>query len=180
MGTSTESESIEAVRYCRVGCSDFIEQLRNVLKKSNLDIFKIQKSAEDILVESFIRCYTGEGSTILDILEDLRHHRIDRRDMVNVLIEFEDFVYKDKSLRDLRRFTVVDAKFIYDTPLLEVEYHETVFTEEPQSFSRFIRGLRRAGEVIHPEVEKSLEQFKRELDHSATVPRPSRVSTRYR
>lgn len=180
MGTNTESESTKVVRYCRIGCNDFLEQLKHVLEKSNLDIFKIQSSAKDILVETYLRCFGGQGSTILDILEDLRHHRIDRRDMVNVLIEFEDFVYKDKTLSDMRRFTVVDAKFIYDTPLLEVEYHETVFTEEPQSFSRFIRSRRRAGDVIHPEVEKALEQFHRELEHSAAVSRPSRVSPRYR
>jgi len=145
-----------------------------------MDLFKIRKAAEDILIETFIRCFGGMGSTILDILEDLRHHRVDRRDMINVLIEFEDFVYKDPTLGDMRRFTVVDAKFIYDTPLLEVEYHETVPKEEPQSFSRFIRTRRQAGELIHPEIEKALEQFQRELDHRTTVPRSSRVSPRHR
>lgn len=180
MGTNTESESTRVVRYCRVGCSDFIEQIRRILNKSNMDIFKIQDATKDILVESFIRCFNGEGSTIMDILEDLRHYRVDRRDMIDVLIEFEDFIYKDKTLGDMRRFTVVDAKFIYDTPLLEVEYHETIPKEEPQSFSRFIRGKRQAGELIHPEVEKALEQFQRELDHSSTVSRPGRVSPRHR
>jgi hypothetical protein len=180
MGTNSESDSVKVVRYCRIGCSDFIEQIRRVLKRSNLDPFKIQKVVEDILVETFIRCFGGTGSTILDILEDLRHHRIDRRDMIDVLIEFEDFVYKDKTLCDMRRFTVVDAKFIYDTPLLEVEYHETVPKEEPMSFTRFIRRQRQAGELIHPEVEKALESFQRELDHSSTIRRPSRVSSRHR
>lgn len=180
MDTSTASEQTRVVRYCRIGCSDFIDQLRHVLNKSNMDLFKIQKATEDILIETFIRCFSGEGSTILDILEDLRPHRVDRRDMINVLIEFEDFVYKDKTLSDMRRFTVVDAKFIYDKPLLEVEYHETVPKEEPQTFSRFIRHRRQAGELIHPEVEKALEQFQRELDHRSTVSRPSRVSPRHR
>lgn len=132
------------------------------------------------MIETFIRCFGGTGSTILDILEDLRHHRIDRRDMIDILIEFEDFVYKDKTLSDMRRFTVVDAKFIYDTPLLEVEYHETVPKEESQSFRRFIREQRRAGELIHPEVEKALEAFQRDLDHRSTLHRPSRVSPRDR
>lgn len=131
-------------------------------------------------METFIRCFSGQGSTILDILEDVRHHRVDRRDMIDILIEFEDFVYKDTTLSDMRRFTVVDAKFIYDTPLLEVEYHETVPKEEPQSFSRFIRHRRQAGELIHPAIEKALEAFHRELDHRATVSRPSRVSPRHR
>jgi len=181
MGTNTASESTKVVRYCRIGCADFIEQLRRVLERSEIDLFKIQKVVEDILRETFLRCFgNNEGSTILDILEDLRHYRIDRRDMIDVLIEFEDFVYKDKTLCDMRRFTVVDAKFIYDTPLLEVEYHETVPTEEPHSFSRFIRGLRRSGELIHPEVEKALEAFTRELDHSSTVHRQGRVSPRHR
>lgn len=180
MATNTASESTKVVRYCRIGCSEFIRQMRNVLESSRMDLFKVQKAAEDILVETFIRCFSGQGSTILDILEDLRPHRVDRRDMINVLIEFEDFVYKDKTLSDMRRFTVVDAKFIYDTPLLEVEYHETVPKEETQSFSRFIRQRRQAGDLIHPAIEKALEEFNRELDHSSTVHRQGRISPRRR
>lgn len=180
MATNTASESTRVVRYCRIGCSDFIEQVRRILTRSHIDPFKIQKVIEDILVETFLRCFGNPGSTILDILEDLRHYRIDRRDMIDALIEFEDFVYKDKTLCDMRRFTVVDAKFIYDTPLLEVEYHETVPTEETQSFSRFIRQRRQAGDLIHPAIEKALEEFNRELDHSSTVHRQGRVSSRHR
>jgi hypothetical protein len=150
------------------------------LTRSHADPFKIQKLIEDILLETFMRCFGVPGSTILDILEDLRPYRVDRRDMIDVLIEFEDFVYKDKTLSDMRRYTVVDAKFIYDKPLMEVEYHETVPQEDIKSFRRFIRERRHAGELIHPAVEKALEEFQRELDHSSTVHGQSRVSPRHR
>lgn len=169
MATNSEPSTHQVVRFCRVGCSEWVDKLRVVLGRSDIGPFQITRTVEDILAETFIRCFNGFGRTLVDILQDLRKYKVDRRDVMDILIDFEDYIYKDSTLTEMRRFTVVDAKFIYDTPLMEVEYHEHVYDEEPESFSRFIRLLRRHGEVIHPEVEKALEKFREQLQHSSTL-----------
>jgi hypothetical protein len=144
-------------------------QLRKIFKRSELIGFRIQTVSQDILIETLMRCFGGQGSTILDILEDLREARVNRADMINVIIEFEDFIYKDPTLAMLHTFTVIAARY--------VQYYETVPKEEPQTFTRYIRTKRRAGELIHPEVEKALEAFHCQLEHAA-VHRESRLPMR--
>lgn len=169
MATNSGSNRREVARFCRVGCGEWVDRLRVILGRSEVDLFQITRISEEFLSETFIRCFNGFGRTIQDMLQDVRKYRVDRRDLMDILIDFEDYIYKDPTLTEMRRFTVVDAKFIYDTSLMEIEYHEHVNVEEPESFGRFIRLLRQHGEVIHPEVEKAYERFIEQLHHSSTL-----------
>lgn len=169
MHTNTDSESINVTRYARIGCREHMDSLRRVLDRSTINPFNITKVVEDTLCETTLRYFNGNGSSIRDILADLRHYRVDRVGIMEALIDFEDFLHKSSQLKPLRESTVVDAKFIYDTPSMEIEYHETVQKEGPLSFGRFIRESRRNGDVIHPEVEKALRAFRLELDHNTTL-----------
>lgn len=174
MGTNTDSK--QELYLASICCGDFYRPIYALFRKSDIDPFKIRPRVEDLLMDTVERCFNGVGPSLLDLCMRFRCNKLDRTDLMEILVGFEDYLYNEKSLERIRHGSVVDLRFMHDSTLLEVTYHETLFTEEPQSFSRFVRRLRRNGEDIHPEVERLLERFHSELQHSTSLQRSGRVS----
>lgn len=174
MGTNTASR--QSLHYASICCGEFFRPIYALFRKSEIDPFKIRSSVEDLLIDTFERCFNGSGPSLLDVCMRHRCLRLDRTDLMEILVGFEDYIYNEKSLERIRHGSVVDLRFMHDSTILEVTYHETINAEEPESFSRFVRQLRRNGETIHPEVEKLLERYREAVEHRASVQRPGRVS----
>ena len=173
MGTNTDSE--QELYFARVCCGEYYRPLYEMFRGSEIDPFQIGATVKELLVDTTMRCFNGEGPTLLALLQRHRKLRVRRTDLMEILVGFEDYIYIERAFERIRHGSVVDVKFLYDSTVLEVAYYETVSKEEPQSFSRFVRQLKQNGEAIHPEVERLLERFRAALDHSAAVQRTSRV-----